>query len=84
MVNGNRMEISKTIDAVGLFCPMPIVRLKREMEKVDMNKVVELLADDPGVMEDVPAWCKDTGNRCLLIEKNEEGLYVAYVKKERR
>ena len=83
MVNGNRMEISKTIDAVGLFCPMPIVRLKKEMEQVERNQVVELLADDPGVMEDVPAWCKDTGNHCLLIEKNEEGIFVAYIKKER-
>lgn len=83
MINGEKMEISKTVDAVGLFCPMPVVRLKRELEQVDFNRVVELLADDPGVMEDIPAWCSDTGNECLSLKRNKEGIFVAYVKKRR-
>lgn len=77
------MEITRTADAVGLFCPMPVVRLKLEIEKIEPNQVIELLADDPGVVEDVPAWCKDTGNQCLSIKKNEEGIFVAYVRKRR-
>ena len=83
MINGNRIEITRTADAVGLFCPMPVVRLKLEIEKIEPNQVIELLADDPGVVEDVPAWCKETGNQFLSIEKNEEGIFVAYVKKRR-
>ena len=84
IINGNRVKITRTTDAVGLFCPMPVVRLKLEIEKIEPNQVLELLADDPGVTEDIPAWCKDTGNQCLLIEKNEEGIFVAYIRKERR
>ena len=80
----NRVEIATIVDAVGLFCPMPVVRLKREMERIEFNKVVELLADDPGVLEDIPAWCNETGNRLLSMQKNEEGIFVAYVKKERK
>lgn len=62
---------------------MPVVRLKLEIEKIEPDQVMELLADDPGVVEDVPAWCEETGNQCLSIEKNDEGVFVAYVKKRR-
>lgn len=83
IINGIRIEITRTADAVGLFCPMPVVRLKLEVEKIEPNQVIELLADDPGVVEDVPAWCKETGNQCLSIEKNDEGIFVAYVKRRK-
>lgn len=82
-VNGDRIKVASGVDAVGLFCPMPVVKLKVELEKVKLNDVVELLADDPGVSEDLPAWCNETGNRLLSIKKNEEDIFVAYVEKQR-
>ena len=81
-INGRKIEVVSTVDAVGLFCPMPAVKLKLELEKVNLYKTVELLADDPGVLEDLPAWCKETGNRLLSLKKNNEDIYVAYVEKE--
>lgn len=69
------------MDAVGLFCPLPVVKLKIEMEKAGLHQVVELLADDSGVREDLPAWCRETGNRLLSIKKNEEDIFVVYVEK---
>lgn len=80
-INGTKLEVVKSVDAVGLFCPMPVVKLKLELEKAGLNKVVELLADDPGILEDLPAWCKETGNKLLSLEKNEEGIFIAYVQK---
>ena len=80
-VNGQRIKIVSTVDAVGLFCPMPVVKLKLEMEKRELNQVVELLADDPGVLEDLPSWSSETGNKLLSIEKNDEGIFTAYVEK---
>ena len=81
-INGTKLEVEKSIDAIGLFCPMPVVKLKLELEKAGINKVVELLADDPGVLEDLPAWCKETGNKLLSLEKNKEDIFIAYVQKE--
>ena len=83
-INGTKLEVEKSVDAVGLFCPMPVVKLKIELEKAGINKVVELLADDPGVLEDLPAWCKETGNRLLFLRKNKEDIFIAYVQKERK
>lgn len=82
-VKGRKIVVDGTVDAVGLFCPMPVVKLKLEMETLEPGKIVELLADDAGVQEDLPAWCKETGNDLLSLKKNEEGVFIAYVKKER-
>lgn len=82
-LNGKRVRVASTVDAVGLFCPMPVVKLKLELENVELNQVVELLADDPGVLEDLPAWCRETDNALLSIKKNEEEIFIAYVKKNR-
>lgn len=70
-----------TVDTVGLFCPMPVVKLKLELENVKAGEVVKLLADDPGVEEDLKAWCNETNNKLLSLEKNAEDIYIAYVEK---
>lgn len=80
-VDGKTIKVTATVDAVGLFCPMPVIKLKLEIEKRGLHQVVELLADDPGVLEDLPAWCSETGNKLLSIKKNEDGIFVAYVEK---
>lgn len=81
-INGQPIKVVSTVDATGLFCPMPVVKLKLELEKVELNQVVELLADDPGIVEDLPAWCEGTNNKLLSIKRNEKGIFVAYVEKQ--
>ena len=73
--------MASTVDAVGLFCPLPVIKLKLELEKVPLNGVIELLADDPGVLDDLPVWCQETGNRLLSLVKNKEGIFIGYVRK---
>ena len=80
-INGRKIEAVSTVDAVGLFCPMPIVHLKLELEDLESNQVVEVLADDPGFEEDLINWCKETKNILLAVTKNDEGISVAYVEK---
>lgn len=80
-IHGRKIKAVSSVDAVGLFCPMPVVKLKLEIEKVRLNDVVELLADDRGVLTDLPAWCKETNNKLLSIKENAEGLIAAYVEK---
>ena len=83
-IDGRNIEIASTVDAVGLFCPLPVVKLKLELEKVELNQIVELLTDDSEVLEDLPAWCKATNDKLLLIRKNADGIIVAYVEKAQK
>ncbi|HLD35672.1 MAG TPA: sulfurtransferase TusA family protein [Planctomycetota bacterium] len=75
------MSSDKTLDCVGLFCPMPIARTKQELDKMKPGETLEILADDPGFEKDLPAWCRMTGENFIGIEKTN-GLIKGYVKKK--
>jgi len=78
--DGGKMDHDETLDAVGMMCPMPIVELSKKMKELAPGTVLEIRADDEGVVEDIPSWCNRTGNEFLGIE--EEGdVYVSYVRK---
>jgi tRNA 2-thiouridine synthesizing protein A len=74
------MQKDETLDAKGLMCPMPIVKLAKKFKEMPQGKVLELISDDVGSKEDVPAWCKNTGNQ-LLEMKEEKGVFYYYIKK---
>jgi TusA-related sulfurtransferase len=74
------MQADQTIDCVGLYCPMPIARTAEKMKQLKSGEILEVLADDKGIKQDMPAWCKVTGNECLAIEEDED-QYKVYVKK---
>ncbi|MBI4649792.1 sulfurtransferase TusA family protein [Candidatus Desantisbacteria bacterium] len=75
------MEINKTLDCIGLFCPMPVIKTKMELENMKSGEVLEILADDPGFIKDLPAWCIMSGENFLEI-KNENGVVKGYVMKK--
>lgn len=81
-IDGKHIKLASSVDTRGLFCPLPVVKLKLEFDKIELNQVVELLADDPGVLEDIPAWCRETGNNLLSLKENAKGVFVAYVEKK--
>lgn len=74
------MKIDETLDAVGLYCPAPIVLTTDKMRKLKSRDVLEILADDPEVLTDFPAWCKITGHRFLKVEKGN-GIFRLYLEK---
>ena len=75
------MKADETLDCVGLYCPMPIVHTARKMKELKSGQVLEVLSDDVGIKEDMPSWCKTTGNECLGMEE-DKGVYRVFVKKK--
>ena len=82
-INITDINISKSIDATGLFCPAPIAMLKIELEEVKSSEIIEIIADDPGFEKDLPSWCNSTGNELLFLERDKEGIFFGYVKKKK-
>ena len=70
-------EVSQTVDARGLSCPMPIVKTAQAVKPLPSGAVVELLATDAGSIKDVAAWCRATGNE--LIEQTSDGAAYRFV-----
>lgn len=71
------IEITQTVDARGLSCPMPIVKTAQAVTLLPSGAVVELLATDAGSIKDVAAWCRATGNE--LIEQSLDGAVYCFV-----
>jgi tRNA 2-thiouridine synthesizing protein A len=71
------IEITQTVDARGLSCPMPIVKTAQAVKPLTSGAVVELLATDAGSIKDVAAWCRATGNE--LIEQTSDGAVYRFV-----
>jgi tRNA 2-thiouridine synthesizing protein A len=71
------LEITQTVDARGLSCPMPIVKIAQAVKTLPSGAVVELLATDAGSVKDVAAWCRTTGNE--LIEQTSDGALYRFV-----
>ncbi len=71
------VEITQTIDARGLSCPMPIVKTAQAVRAIPSGAVVELVATDPGSIKDIAAWCRATGNE--LVEQTSDGAVYRFV-----
>jgi tRNA 2-thiouridine synthesizing protein A len=76
------MEANKTLDCVGLYCPMPIVKTAQQLKDLEQGEILEVIADDKGIKSDMPAWCHKTGNELLSIEEKDGEFHVFVRKKE--
>lgn len=68
------------LDVIGLFCPLPILLAAREMRKLQPGDLLEVVGDDPGILEDMPVWCERAGHRLVEMEE-EEGKIRSLVEK---
>ena len=64
----------QVVDCIGLYCPMPILKTREEMDKLDTGQILEVWADDPAAEEDLKAWAKHAGQKIVEIEKTDEGM----------
>ena len=68
------------LDVTGTFCPLPILLSAREMRKLQPGDLLEILGDDPGILEDMPVWCERAGHRLVEIVE-EAGVIRSLVEK---
>ena len=65
------------LDARGLMCPLPVLKLGKTLRGLPVGSVVRMLADDPVAVIDIPHFCTETGHR--LIEQSDTGAHQVYV-----
>jgi tRNA 2-thiouridine synthesizing protein A len=76
----NDMLHEQELDCKGLNCPLPILKTKKQMDKMVSGQVLKMESTDPGSVNDVNAWTRRTGND-LLANSEEGGTYIFYIKK---
>lgn len=75
------VDIDVEVDAKGMYCPMPIIQLKKAIKTMTPGQTLRLTATDPGSKRDVPAWANKTGAEILSSnEANGEFTFIIMVR----
>jgi len=62
------MDWDHELDAVGLLCPLPILKARKRLQGLQTGQVLRLIADDPAAVIDVPHFCFEQGHQ--LVSSN--------------
>lgn len=69
-----------TLDAIGLLCPLPVLKARKRLKALAKGDELEVLADDPAAIVDVPHFCAEAGH-ALLETRDAEGHQVYVIRK---
>lgn len=62
-----------TLDVRRLLCPMPVIRTQNKVNTLQAGDTLVVTCTDPGVLNDIPAWCRINGHKILnTIEQDDE------------
>ncbi|GAB6072173.1 sulfurtransferase TusA family protein [Venenivibrio stagnispumantis] len=70
----------KEVDTRGLFCPLPLTIVSKNLKEIPVGERLKILADDKAFKKDIEIWAYETGNK-LLEFKEENGYYVAIIER---
>lgn len=62
-------EITAELDVRRLLCPIPVIRTQNQVASLPNGALLEVLCTDPGVLQDIPAWCRVHGHEYLGAER---------------
>lgn len=69
------------LDATGLLCPLPVLKARKRLSAMKSGDVLEMLADDPAAVVDVPHFCAEAGHE--LLETSEDNGVQRYAIQKR-
>ncbi len=78
---GETIKPDATLDTCGQFCPVPIYLTAKQVKQMHVGQVLEVIADDPGILADMPAWSKATGH-AIVFSGERERIYRYGIRKE--
>jgi len=76
-VYGGGTGPAQEIDAIGLLCPLPVLKLQKALKAAAPGDTVILRATDPMSRVDVPHFCSQGGHS--LVDTREDGAELVYV-----
>jgi len=74
------IEADSTTDIIYMMCPMHLLTIEEKIKELKVGQILAILTDYDGALEDIPEWCKKTGNEFIGVFE-EPDYYRFYVKK---
>ncbi|KAE9531041.1 sulfurtransferase TusA [Testudinibacter aquarius] len=76
----NQIEISETLDTLGLRCPEPVMLVRKAIRHMQDGEVLLVIADDPATTRDIPSFCQFM-DHTLLHSESAVAPYRYWVQK---
>ena len=70
------MNDAHELDAVGLLCPLPVLKARKRLQKLSAGDLLIIAADDPAAVVDVPHFCTEAGH--TLVSADTSGPIQRY------
>jgi len=71
---------ARELDTIGLNCPLPILKTKKELKSMETGTVLKMISSDAGSLKDMEAFCAQTGHG-LLSSQQEGNSYIFHIRK---
>jgi Predicted redox protein, regulator of disulfide bond formation len=80
--NGENKDsiMAATLDAKGLTCPMPLVKTRGALSRIDLGETLTVFVTDPTSYIDISLFCDTTGQDLISVEERDE-VYVYTIRK---
>lgn len=78
------MTFDADLDALGLLCPLPVLKARKRLTALAPGQILRVQADDPAAIVDVPHFCAEAGHELVAVEevaRSEARLY--FIRKAR-
>ncbi|MEM7073019.1 MAG: sulfurtransferase TusA family protein [Pseudomonadota bacterium] len=69
------------LDAMGLLCPLPVLKARKRLAELKPGQLLEILTDDPGAPDDLGLLCQLKGHRMVSQESLEGGGWVIRIER---
>ncbi len=66
----------RELDARRILCPLPVIRTQDAIKDLSPGDVLVVTATDPGVIHDIPTWCRINGHEVTNIAKGDEEIVI--------
>jgi TusA-related sulfurtransferase len=64
------------LDARRLLCPLPVIRTQDAVQQLQHGQTLRVICSDPGVVHDIPAWCRVHGHEVVSIQEEEDEIVI--------
>ena len=73
-------SVDTLLDTKGLNCPMPLLKAKQALNRMDVGQILEVIATDQGSVRDFQVFAAQSGNE-LLSQTDDGSIYSHWIKK---
>ncbi|MHA2250097.1 MAG: sulfurtransferase TusA family protein [Candidatus Kariarchaeaceae archaeon] len=80
MLDVTEYDITETLDTSGLSCPLPVLKAKKALKKLDVGSILKIISTDAGSKKDIASWSRVTGQELLQSDEGD-GKFIFLVKR---